>query len=119
MRSHNRFQNHSQIASLRKPRLFVDASSFDPTKVKDNGHAVIIIAQNEEETIMEHVKKELLGAIGVVVLDKNSSDATPYLAAEAGAIVVLQEQGIDVEDALRKAVELARTCSDNVIVLEK
>jgi hypothetical protein len=99
----------------RKPRIYLDASSFDPEKAHKNGRAVLIITHNQENMIFERVQEELKCASGVVVLDQCSEDATPHLAAQAGAIVVLQEPGQTEEKALEMAMNVARRFSNNII----
>lgn len=73
----------------RKPRLFIDACNFDPDQ-EGQGDALILYAKNEEDRIFARVSSALCTASRVIVVDQGSTDSTPYLAAEAGAIVVVQ-----------------------------
>jgi hypothetical protein len=106
---------NSPVTGSRKPRLYIDAASFDPQKVHKNDQAVILVVQNAEGAISKWIEEKLSNASAVVVLDIGSSDATPYLAAEAGAVVILQEKGVSEEDSLCLAIDLAQQYSANIV----
>lgn len=74
----------------KKSRLFIDACSFDPDQ-EGQGDALILYVKNEEDRIFSRVSSALCTASRVIVVDQGSTDNTPYLAAEAGAIVVVQK----------------------------
>lgn len=98
-----------------RPRVYIDAASFDPDTARpQTGRAVVIFAQDDEDIIAERVRAEKRSASGVVVLDQGSSDSTPHLAAEAGAVVVLQEPGKPKEEALQRALSIAKCFSPDV-----
>jgi glutamate racemase len=97
-----------------RSRVYVDAATFDPHSVQSNGKAVLIVACNEATTITEQVLRERQRSTGVVVLDQGSTDATPHLAAEAGAIVVLRSPAQSEEEALQQALQVAHKVSKNV-----
>jgi hypothetical protein len=102
----------------RKPRIYIDAARFDPDRPRHSGKAVLLVTCNEEGTIFQRVQQEMLHSAGVVVLDQGSIDGTPYFAAEAGAVVVLQEQGQSPEEALRRAVQVAKKFSSSVEIIQ-
>ena len=104
-------------APTRPQRIFIDAATFNVDKDCGGGDAVLILACNEEATIYERVFRAMKRSPGVVVLDQGSSDFTPYLAAQAGAIVVLQEPGQPSETAMQKAMQLAHQISGKVEVI--
>jgi hypothetical protein len=108
---------HSRTAL--QPRVIVDSSAFDPGVIHKSGRAVVLMAQDKEDCIYEWVKQEMQNASGVVVLDLQSADATPYYAAQAGAVVVLQNQGVDLDDALGQAIDVARQFSEHIEVIER
>jgi hypothetical protein len=101
----------------RKPRIYIDAARFDPDRPHRSGKAVLLVTCNEEGTIFQRVQQEMQRSAGVVVLDQGSIDGTPYFAAEAGAVVVLQEQGQSPEEALRQAVLVAKKFSSSVEII--
>lgn len=108
----------STIARRReKPRLYVDACHFDPDKVR-NGEAWILFARDEVESIYERVSTALRSAAAVIVIDQGSTDGTPYFAAEAGAVVVMQEAGQTRELALQKAIQTAGRMTKNGFVIK-
>jgi hypothetical protein len=113
----HRFVSLLKPAPSRPSRIFIDASTFDPDKDCAGGDAVLILACNEEATIYERVFRAMKRSPGVVVLDQGSSDSTPYLAAQAGAVVVLQEPGQSHEAALQKAMQVAYQYSEKVQVV--
>jgi hypothetical protein len=95
------------------PRIYIDACTFDPDAQR-SGEALILLAYNDADRIFERVSSALRTASAVVVVDQNSSDGTPFFAAEAGAVVVLQEQGQTREAALCEAERVARQFSSRV-----
>jgi hypothetical protein len=95
------------------PRLYIDACSFDP-EAQRRGEALILLTHNDAGHIYDRVSDALKSAAGVIVVDQNSSDGTAFFAAEAGAVVVLQENGQTREAALREAERLARRFSSQV-----
>ncbi len=107
-----------QETSAQKVCLYLNAASFDPHRSCEDDRCVIILARNHAETISARVREELRATRAVVVIDQGSTDATPHLAAEAGAIVVLQSKPIDRQDGLRKAVKVAHRFSDNISVID-
>jgi hypothetical protein len=98
----------------RKQRIYIDAARFDPDRPRSSGTAVLLVTCNEEGTIFQRVQQEMRRSAGVVVLDQGSIDGTPFFAAEAGAVVVLQEQGQSPEEALRQALRVAKKFSPSV-----
>ena len=104
-------------AHSRQPRIYIDASTFDPDRDCAGGDAVLILACDEEATIFERVYQAMKQSPGVVVLDQGSRDATPYLAAQAGAVVVMQEPGQSHEAAMQKAMQVAYQFSQKVQVV--
>lgn len=74
----------------RKPHLFIDACSFDLDQ-ESQGDVLTLYVKNEEDGIFARVSSALYTASRVIVVDQGSTDNTPYLAAEAGAIVVIQK----------------------------
>jgi hypothetical protein len=99
------------------PRIFIDASTFNPENDCGLQQAILILACDQESTIYERVFQARKRSQGVVVLDQGSRDSTPYLAAQAGAIVVLQEPGQSSEAAMQKAMQVARKLSENIQVI--
>ncbi|RPJ36996.1 MAG: hypothetical protein EHM21_18545 [Chloroflexi bacterium] len=106
------FEAHSPFSTQQKPRLFVDASTYNPD-LPHSGQAVILVAHNEARSIYERVCQAMLSSSGVVVVDQGSTDGTSYFAAEAGAVVVLQEPGMSCEVVMQKAAQVARSLSQN------
>lgn len=105
------FEAHSPFSTQQKPRLFVDASTYNPDLPR-RGQAVILVAHNEARTIYERVCQARISS-AVVVVDQGSTDGTSYYAAEAGAVVVLQEPGMSCEVVMQKAAQVARSLSQN------
>ena len=83
--------NKKSSSPQRKPRVYLDASAFDPYADCASGGVVTITAHNEADTIYARVQQALQTAAKVVVVDQGSKDGTPYFAAEAGAVVVIQQ----------------------------
>lgn len=98
-------------------RMCIDASRFDPG-AKQKEEALIVFTQNEAESIYDRVSATLSPATGMVVIDLGSCDGTPYLAAEAGAVVVLQETAQQREAALKEAVRVALRMARTVRVCD-
>lgn len=73
----------------KKKQIFIDACNFDPDE-ESQASALILYARNEEDQISNRVSLALRNASRVIVVDQGSTDNTPYLAAEAGAIVVIK-----------------------------
>jgi hypothetical protein len=116
------FQVHRAIGKVNIPAkkacLYVDACEFDPHRASKYDRSVIIIAHNNANTISACVREHLSRACAVVVVDRGSADATPHLAAEAGAVVLLLQQKISVQDGLCHAFEMAHRFSNNILVID-
>lgn len=104
------------VHQKRKPRIYIDASRFDPYQARNCREAVILVTCNEAETIFERVTQMLRTSASVVVVDQGSSDGTPYLAAEAGAVVLIQDPGMSPSEAMQEANRIARQFSQSVVV---
>lgn len=92
----------------KEPRVYIDSATFDPYATSRQGSAVILTARNEAATIFQRVQSARCESAGVVVIDQGSTDGTAYRAAEAGAVVVLQEEGMSLDEAVRKAMSAGR-----------
>lgn len=106
------------IPEPRKSRIYIDSATFDPNAAPRQGNALIMTARNEERTIYGRVKSALCESAGVVVIDQGSTDNTASRAAQAGAIVVLQDEGVSSAEAKKKAVRAAKHYSSNVQFVE-
>lgn len=95
-----------------RPRLYIDACHFDPDSAR-SGDTCILFARNEMDDIYERVTQALSQASAVVVIDQGSTDGTPYFAAEAGAIVIIQPAGQPRELALQEALQVAGQINQN------
>ena len=76
--------------------------------------SVIIPAYNEETTIRD-VVRGLPADFEVIVVDDGSTDNTPALAAEAGAIVVSHAGNVGYCAAIRSGLDIC-TCSDVITI---
>lgn len=77
---------------------------FDPRLV-----TVVVAARNEARTIEQVVRRCAPFASTVVVVDGQSTDGTPGLAAEAGAMVIAQVRPLGKGAALRQAIAAVST----------
>lgn len=96
-----------------KPKVFVDASAFNPDQPA-TGETVILTVHNRADEIHAQVTALLHSAAAVIVIDQNSTDNTPFRAAEAGAVVIRQAAGQPREAAMREALRLARRMGTRV-----
>lgn len=96
-----------------KPRFYIDASTFNPEQPRV-GETWILTAHNEVEGIYDRVCAALRSAASVIVIDQGSTDGTAVFAAEAGAVVVMQEPGQSEEVIIQEAVRLAKRMGNKV-----
>src|SRR5512146_2910266 len=99
-----------------RPRVYVCAPNALPLKTRDDAGglttALILPALDEAGSIAGRVRAARERYQAVIVLDGGSHDATPHLAAEAGATVVLCAPGQDVPAAIQRCAELGFQLAD-------